>query len=90
LTVNEKSTETDGVFYSTEKGQILDLAFQEMSTFRNTSLFGLITKASDLDVGANQKKILAGNSDMTKPKKTGIGITRRGSQLSSARNSVDK
>lgn len=38
-----KAVETDDVYYATEKGQIVDISFHQMGTFRTTTLYGLLT-----------------------------------------------
>jgi len=38
-----KAVETDDVYWATEKGQILDIGFHQMGTFRKTTLYGLLT-----------------------------------------------
>ena len=40
-----KAVETDDVYWATEKGQILDIGFHQMGTFRKTTLYGLLTNS---------------------------------------------
>ena len=40
--VNEAAVATEEVYFATEKGQILDVSFRNMTTFRSTPLYSLL------------------------------------------------